>query len=760
MPFEHNTLSQLAWGVNLRGLTGGVNFRPGEAQDALDMLPREDGAAYKTFGWTRANDTALSGRPLACIGFTYRGKNNIVSGDTARGGNFGLADDGADFTRRSNEFSGFLVLTTTTCYRWEPSTEAFVSVSLPAGVAVDGNRKPVLKMVKENVYIVGWADFNLRYDPTDEALYRWGWESVPIAPGASASSGGSLVGTAEYAYAYAYVDVYTGEETALGAVSTATTTASNKTVDLTFAAYSGSRHFNDLAVATDSDVGIVVYRAGPDASETEGRRPFYFLTTLNPGTLSYSDTGDAVDTSLRPWQDTMEDEPNFSALEEFRGRFYALSNAKESNRMYYSDFIDAPFYERWKVRSYLDLPVTEGDTLQAIGATDATVIVHTRKGGYRVNVIETGSTPQHVPTRLPWEAGAVGPAARASRNGWEYWLSERGPYRWREGLLDPQWIGKPIYPLFIDPTSGLCKLSEGARGLAELSYEWFSNTMRFFFPIGGAEFPNEHWAYWIDAGEALGDPEASWWPQSPKAQCADLSHSIDKLDDEGKPVSPEDRLERFCFADADGYVYEYDLGNLRAGLRPGSLAKGYVRSGSTTSLLNVDGGIYTAGDGLKGMRIEVLDVSSGTSEVRTIASNTANTITPTEDFDTAFADGDVFYLAGIPAYWKSFPDHFGDPHVQKRMLHLYAGYVRGGTTVGKDDALLDYRVDFSVGAGEFPQSFKRTRSGQLDKYRKKMLVSLVGTFFVYEGRNFRPDEMFVLTNLQREYEPIPQRRRA
>lgn len=752
MPYQEITHARLTYGVNLRGLTGSVTMRPGEAQDALDVLPREDGAIYRIFGWERVNTTALSGRPVGCWGFDYRGKNT-PSGDTARAGNFSQSNDGADFTRRSDEFSGYILLTTTTFYRWNPATQAFASVSLPAGVSVD-LVKPSFAVVNDCIYIVGWADANLRYDPTDNALYVWGWEASAAAPSLAAQSGGTLIVGAKYKYAYSYFDIYTGEESAMDNdnIAEATIAGSNRTIRVTVAAYSGTRHFNTLSTATDSDVGVIIWRTAADKEE------YYFITTLNPGTLTYDDADDlGYVADLKPFRGTQQDEPRFTSFHEFRGRFYATSRFDDPNRVYFSDL---SFYERFRVRSFVDLPVTEGDALTSIGATDTTVLAHTRRGGFRITANETGGArPQIIQTQLPWEAGAVGPRARATRNGFEYWLSERGPMRWAEGMRAPQWIGKPLAPMFVDPTSGLCTLNAEARELTELGFDWTSNTMRFIFAIGVATYPNQHWAYWIDAEKYNQDPESGWFPLSPRAQCMDRSHSIIGVDPDGKPVSALDRIERMTFADDLGYVYQYEPSSRRGGLVPGALSKGLVASGSTTSVVQTDGGLFTTGDGMKGLRFEVV-YADGTREARTIASNTATAITLETPLDDAPADNDVYYVGGMPAFWRSWVDHFGDPHAPKSVQHLYVGMMRMshvGVDTGEFD---DWRADVNVAVGEFPETFKRKRYALLSLYRRKMLVSATGTNWTYEIGNSRPDEGFVVTNIQPSFEPLSEKRRA
>jgi hypothetical protein len=740
--------SHLTFGVDLRGITGGVNMPPGWAQDAVDVLWRDDGAVFRIPGWPRVNFSAVSGRPIALWGFSYRGKNTPAA-DTARGGNFGLANSGANFTRRSDGFSAFVLLTTTTFYRWNPVTGLLTSVALPAGVTVSPV-KPVAKVIKNNLYIVGWADFNLRYDPTDLRLYRWGWEAAPAVPTLALQAGGDLLAGAVYKYAISFVDNYTGEESAMGEIAEVTPSGANLTVRVTVPAYSGVRHFNDLATATDSDVGIVIWRTFGD------REAFYFLAVLTPGTLFYDD-GEALGVvpEKEPFRGTQTDEPRFTSLEEFRGRFYALSRFSDNHRMWFSD---AGFFERFRVRSYKDLVVTGGDELTAIGRTDTTLLVHRGRGGIRVTAIEQGEVrPDLIPTDLPWKAGAVGPAARSSLDGYEYWLSELGPMRWREGLPGTEWIGKPLAPLFVDPTSGACRLNEEAKELSEVAFDWETATMRFLFASGPNTYPNHWWGYWVYAQNYNKDAESGWAAYSPRAQTMGRTLALAGLTNEGKPISPQERSERFVFADDLGYLYEYDIQSRRGGLPAGTLSKGFVVAGSTTSVVQVTSGLFTTGDGMKGMRFEII-YASGARETRKILSNTTSAITLETPLPSVPAAGDIFYVGGIPSFWRSWVDHMGSPHSTKRVLHLFAGLQRVSSE--PDDDLLDWRVDIRVAAGKFPQTYRRERTATLNLWDRKIPISATGAFWTYEIANSRPDETFVVTNLEVESLEYPAKRKS
>ena len=135
--------NRLTNGVNLMGNTGSVSMRPGEALAAQDVLYRHDGAFHKHWGWGRHPNDELATRPLAIKGFTYKGKNNdpvAVGPNPVRPGNFGLADDGAIFTKRTARYSSAVVMTETEFRYWDPATETWAGpVALPGGTASTQN---------------------------------------------------------------------------------------------------------------------------------------------------------------------------------------------------------------------------------------------------------------------------------------------------------------------------------------------------------------------------------------------------------------------------------------------------------------------------------------------------------------------------------------------------------------------------------------------------------------------------------------------
>lgn len=749
MPLEWKATRNLTLGVNYRNLVATRNSREGEASDCLNVLPREDGSIYKAFGWLRRNPTALTGRPVAMKGFTYRGKN-IDATDTARPGNWGVANDGATFTRRVNEYPGFLLLTTTNAYVWDPINEAFLDVtaSVPGSVTIVQETKPTIVIAQDNCYIVGWADKNLRFDPTDHAFYLWGWEQTPASAPTKANIAGDLITSATYKYAVSFIDIYTGEESKMGDFLTATGSGGYQ-INTAAISYTGSRHYNLAAGTVKSDVSTVIWRTGADDESPR------FLAILDPGTTTFNDDGVARETSLRPFRGTQQDEPRFSALHLFKGRFYALSKQTGSNRVYYSAFDKNPYFERWLPLDYRDLEVPDGEVLTALGGTDATLLVFAQRSCFRISVSLSVTQQQIVAQQMPWHVGCVGPGARHTVDGWEYFLSERGPYRWREGRSAPDEIGENLLPIFVDPVSGLCKLAEEGRELSEVNFDWVSNTVRFTFPTGNATFPNRHMAYWILADRVNGDDRLGWFPQSPQIQAMDQTGALTG-NTAGLPNAPRAKKPPLVFADQNGYVYEYGESYKRAGLDAAEPAVTTVSS-TAGATITVPETLPTAGDGLKGLRLELEsqpDANGNTTvEVYEILSNTANIITITAAaFSRTPIAGDAVRIAGIHAFWRSWVDHLGQPHQHKTLMDFSLGY--------QDRNNPDGSITVNIGAGEFPDTFSATETATMDKYRRKMTVSKTAVFFNYEFANSIPDELFLITDFEREVSIVPGRRLA
>lgn len=728
--------SQVNLGLNLRGLTGGVNLVAGQAQDCLDVLPREDGAIYKAPGWLRRNLTALAGDIVGVHLFNYKGKNSGAG--NVREGNYGLADDGAQYTRRNALYTGAVVLTTTTFYFWRPDTQVFEIEALPGGTVIDLAPKPSFITVNDNVYIFGYADHNLRYDPTDRAIYRLGWDNVPAAPGAPAPlAGGTLIAGATYNYAVAWFDIYTGEMSNLGALVAYVPAAPNLSARFAagdFVNYAGNRKF--VGAGANRDVGVVLFRSEPDTTV------YHFLAVLNPDltAAAIDDTGLATAKSQKPLRSVAADEPRFNATDLFNDMIFALSWDSGLSRVYYNTWHGSnSYHERFAPNGYSSVPTRQGEALTAVSHTENYLFVGSQQRGF-LGTVSMSSAGRARPHWFPlaWTVGPVGPKAICTAGPWIYFLSERGPYRWREGLAEPQWIGRDLLPLFIDPTSGLCKLNAESKDQSECAYDLNANVVRFAFPIGAASHPNCHLCYWVHDDVPGLDPAAGWFFASPRAQAFAYGNAIAPLGPTGFPVTPFDRASRMVFGDDLGYVNEYEIGHLRGGLAAGTAARGTALAASTVNLLVTAAVLPVAGDGLAGMRLEIVHVD-GTIDVRQIAANTINTITPDLAFSQEPDDG-AWYVAGVPSFWRGVPEHFGDPYVDKSIVDYAV----------KTQAMRPFAgiasSDVSLIVGDYSTVYQKTEQVDLALYHDKTMGSATGRFAQIEIANSRPDEMFVLTS--------------
>jgi hypothetical protein len=747
--------AHLTKGVNLMGVTASVNMEPGEALDAMNILPRVDGSIMRHWGARRLNSSALTGEILSIKGFTYKGKNNDTTTNPGRDGNYG-ADDGAIFTRRVPFYSGALVLTDTGAFVWDPSTRAFSSaLTLPGGVSVDPLPRPTMLVVQNNVYIVGWASHNLRYDPVDQALYIWGWDSTPSITGGSVAvgAGGTLRPSAIYKYRAAWVDLYTGEQSELSDPYEATTTASNRTVTFSagaFAAYAGTRHFVDGVNATNQDVGLILYRTEPN------EEAFYFLDLLTPGLAAETLVDNGLSTDMRRKATILgfDDPKRYSGAGEYRNQMFGISWAEGEGmtRLFYNDFTATKSHrERTQALNFRELPLTNGEFLTAVAPIDEGVVVFSNKDAYMVasQVNQTLGIVTYTLDPLRWGVGAVGPRAWCY-NGWLYFLSERGPYRWRPGLPEPQWIGKNQGPLFIDPMSGMCKLNPAARAKSEVFYDPDADVVRFLFPTGNSTYNNEHFYYWNKPEFNNGNIYQGWFFGQKKVLTADYTHAFGGLNlDTGAPESQLDRAAHMVFGDELGYVYEYDP--ILTSWVPEPMQGYFLATDGTSTTIEVDGGLYTTDDGLAGLMVEVAHLASGTVETRIIASNTSTEITVTEAWDETPVAGDRLWIGGFMSYWRSWLDHGGEPSLSKVSVHLSLGLQQTGNS--------DSVVDVTMAAGDdIPGEPLVELTVVMSKNNHKVVSSLVGRWFIWEIANSRPYEPFHLTYIKTDLRALSKER--
>jgi hypothetical protein len=308
----------------------------------------------------------------------------------------------------------------------------------------------------------------------------------------------------------------------------------------------------------------------------------------------------------------------------------------------------------------------------------------------------------------------------------------------------------------VDPVSGLCKLNQAGKEKSEVNFDWTSNTVVFTFALGDATDVNTHMRYWIESQRINGDYTFGWFPQSTDIQAMDLASSLVGFDG-GFPESPREKKQEIIWLDSLGYLYEYQLDAKRGGLAASEIAITAVATLDSADEITVeDSPLFTDGDGLAGLRLEIEsqpDADGETAtEVYTILSNDASQIKATSNFTRDPVAGDDVRIAGIPAFWRSWFDHFGQPHSHKTMMDFSLGYQDRNNPGGS--------ITVNIGAGEFPTEFERFAVATMDKYRKKFTVGMTGVQFMYEFSNSIPDELFLITDFDREIQLVPARRKA
>jgi hypothetical protein len=432
-------------------------------------------------------------------------------------------------------------------------------------------------------------------------------------------------------------------------------------------------------------------------------------------------------------------------------------NVRSTNRVYHNDFSGFKSQlERWKPDDFEELSTGEGDVLTCLAKGPDNITVFSTETAYMVTPkanFET-SEMEMQPTPLDYTCGCVGPRAWTYVNGYIYWISRYGPYRARPGS-EPEFIGKNMSPMFFDPESGLCKLNPAAALRAQAAYDDTAKMVRFIFPVGVSLMMNRHYGWWTQGPQQHGgDIFHGWFRFSPRAQWLDYTHAMGNIDPEfAEPQTQWRRDNRMVFSDNLGFISEYEPGLQRGGLAAGAITSGLAEVGANSTVNNIryaGGGLYDTGDGMAGMRLEVVH-TDGTIDLRTVLNNDPNDIVPNEAF-SADPDGATFYVAGVPAYWLSWVDHVGDPQAHKDLTHLYVSFNKKTTDPNTV-------VDMTIAAGEdFPGAPDDRREVNVDRNTYKLLVALVGRFFQYEMACSRPDQRFCLTSIEREPKIISARR--
>lgn len=167
------------------------------------------------------------------------------------------------------------------------------------------------------------------------------------------------------------------------------------------------------------------------------------------------------------------------------------------------------------------------------------------------------------------------------------------------------------------------------------------------------------------------------------------------------------------------------------------MATGPVTGGNLNAVVTT-GILYNIGDGLIGMRLEVVHVD-GSIDVRTIVANTVTNINPDAPF-SQIPTGGVWYVAGVPSFWRSVPEHFGDPYAHKSVVDVGVKLVSMQPAAGIEE------LELSLQAGDYPVDYNKTEQVDLALYHDKTMGSATGRFFQVEVANSRPDEFIAITS--------------
>ena len=608
---------------------------------------------------------------------------------------------------------------------------------------------------------------------------------------ADAGAGDLIVG-ATYSYRAAWIDLYTGEQSGLGPAVDLVPVANFQSVTLVapgripnYGVPLHRRHFYDNVNPEETDVGIVIYRTEADKGQYNFLGMVYPSNNVAPSaydelanathwtdSTALVDDGLATDASQPASTREYQAPPILDSWVYHKGMWWGLAwgvgsggrsvseraqnkqlgDVQSSNRVFYNDFSGTKSQlERWKVTDYKEIATGEGDVLTAIatGGKGDPLTVFSTETAYELEVkpnFSTGSM-QATPSNLNYTVGGVGPRAWTYQGGYIYWLSRRGPYRATPGGV-PQWIGKNLSPMFIDPESGLCQLNPVAALRSQVVYDQDADMIRFVCPVGSSLQMNRHFGYWTLGPEENGSPYHGWFFFSPRAQWLDFTHAMGGIDPvTAAPESQFDRAPRMVFSDVlpdgSGWVNEYTIRSRRAGLAAGLVATGFCEAASTVDVIVTDAALYNDGDGLIGMRLELVH-ADGTIDIRTVAANTLANITPDAPFSQE-PDGGTFYVAGIPAYWLSWVDHDGDPYAHKDLTHIFFSFNKQTTD---PDTVIDITV---ATANDFPGTFTVRRTINANRNTHKKLIGKTGRFWQYEMSCSRPDERFCLTSIKREF---------
>lgn len=226
---------------------------------------------------------------------------------------------------------------------------------------------------------------------------------------------------------------------------------------------------------------------------------------------------------------------------------------------------------------------------------------------------------------------------------------------------------------------------------------------------------------------------------------------------------------RVLYGDYRGFLFEDDTGS-NDGLSTGF--NGTVSSATINTMTDTTASFPTTGQGLSGMLLKIID-GTGVEQERTIASNTATTLTLESSFSAVPDTTSLYTIAAIDSYWRSKDYDFGAADITKLFRHISARVKE----VGNITLNMHYIVNFkSLAAATLAQilqyvngfawglgTWDSSRWGGVDVIRKKIsLVSTAsqstsGTHLALRFSNRRANETFKMSGYDMEIKALGKR---
>ncbi len=461
--------------------------------------------------------------------------------------------------------------------------------------------------------------------------------------------------TGNYFYRYTNYNKYTDVESNPSPPSDTVVAPTNNAVNV------------QIPYSTDTNVtDRLVYRTKRDGAQ-RGENYFLLGTYTGTGTGTFGDLTPAGDEGrlISFYRDVA---PKSSICKVFKGRMWYVP-VKYPNRVYFSAPLNAS-----EVDPYNWLPFGDSnDYITALGISGDSLVVFKRRS---VWLLSRSDLPQGaIPYRISDSVGCVSHHTVKEVNGETLFLSESGIYSLRgtsirkvSGSKVQWWIDRTdrsrlhkavacdlwesgIYRINLSPA----QTNAAANNVAYQKNSWYldyhyqrsRDHTPFFEPVWSA-----------------GDREVSFYG--------------DYVSEENTYYNAYGDYRGFVYLDNWASAYTDGQGWSRGSTVAGTFVAAGEDHAAGTYTLNVGSALPTDGDGLKGLPVWLLG-SNGTESAIVLA-NTTNTIELTSPTTLAYDEDDKFFIAPIPARYKSGWMDYGSTLKDKRVTSLKIDYKVESTT--------------------------------------------------------------------------------